>query len=305
MRPSLVRKLCATVLLYCAFSQLFLLYRWLDKHKDYSYSTSVIEINDNKQHELLVVVPGFGDITRLQTLKQSLNSIDTSYNFQCLIYVYNKTLLNQVKHEISYCDIQYNVGLWTHHMSKVQLFDTITHVAILMDDIDISSIDILNFLHIQNQSSFNVASASIADRHYPAMRTRDQCLSHQTNFTDILFTIFDRNAWLCWQKHINLDINHYGWGYDVTFNILCNVSIGIIDDNATAIHVGGPCEGGGACTRSYNSDAASNQMLSWIQFAFKTFNGTILSRNEADNYFKYVTLERSETFPRCSLYRKE
>eukprot|EP01084_Bolivina_argentea_P287235 492825_1 len=279
MRPSLVRKLCATVLLYCAFSQLFLLYRWLDKHKDYSYSTSVIEINDNKQHELLVVVPGFGDITRLQTLKQSLNSIDT------------------IKHEISYCDIQYNVGLWTHHMSKVQLFDTITHVAILMDDIDISSIDILNFLHIQNQSSFNVASASFPHHHYPAMHTRDQCLSHQTNFTDILFTIFDRNAWLCWQKHINLDINHYGWGYDVTFNILCNVSIGIIDDNATAIHTGS--------TRSYRGGVAWKQMLSWIQFAFRTFNGTNLSRNEAKNYFRYVSLERSKTFPICSLYRKE
>eukprot|EP01084_Bolivina_argentea_P058524 106858_1 len=311
MKVPLSRQLAISSVILLFTSLSYLTFIQIDKPDNTHYPSIQAIAISNKQSEsaqereykLLVVVPGTGDATRIPTLQKSLltfkdsqQSTEINYDFQCVIYVYNWTLLDQIKHDIHYCDIQYNVGLWTDHMSKVQLFDGTTHVAILMDDFDISSIDTVNFLNIMKKSKFDVASAALPQWHYPAMHTRDLCLSHQTNFADVTFTIFAANAWLCWQNHINLDINHYGWGYDVTFNKLCNVSIGIIDDHATAVHM--------SDSRSYNTIPAMNQLWTWIQFVFESNDHVVLSLESAKNYWKYVNFERPLTFPMCTLYRK-
>jgi len=145
-----------------------------------------------------------------------------------------------------------------------------THVAVLMDDIDVktNNVSAARMIDRMDSKGYQMVSAAVPGWSKPAMSPRSECRSHETGFIDVLFAIYERESWLCWQRSIDLGINSFGWGYDLTFSDLCNASVGVIDTDQ-AIHYEPPefaCKGGGGggCTRSYNKGAAMNQMFSWI-----------------------------------------
>jgi Protein of unknown function (DUF707) len=96
--------------------------------------------------------------------------------------------------------------------------------------------------------------------HYFAHEQHAHCQAHQTGFVEMLFTVFTKEKWMCWQDNLDLEINEYGWGYDFALADLCNASLGIID-HETAFHRAPLSDGGSA---SYDHGKAGEQMGTWI-----------------------------------------
>lgn len=298
--------------------------------------------NSSMKKNLTVVVPGFGDMSRMLVLKQSLITIKRSlesrrYGFDCLVYVYKQDILKKAIDELPFCQVQPNPGgLWTHHMKQVPPLDPTTfqtHVAVLMDDIDVFThrLDAAHMLDRMEQKGYQMASSSFprGSVHREGLFQRADCQSHETGYVDILFTIFDWKTWKCWQDHIDLEINPYGWGYDVLVGDLCgggggggrqddddhavkthNNKIGVIDQRAMAIHVTHPCGGasgennkeGGCRKSSYDTNTARRQMEAWIvHVAAKTRGHNLpVPSNTSEAYdYRASVLERWKQYPRC------
>ena len=152
------------------------------------------------------------------------------------------------------------------------------------------------------------------------MQPRVGCVSHETGYTDILFTVFDAQAWRCWQSQIDLDMNPSGWGYDMTLVDMCDVKIGIMDD-MVAIH-NEPLE------RTYEETAALDQMWGWVDHVAEVYEkehkktlpgyavldeeeitgslalyindeGDYLTNATKGELYRYRVIERHQTYPQC------
>jgi hypothetical protein len=145
---------------------------------------------------VLVVVPGIGDMRRLRNLKSSLLQLRKTFSADCLVIVWNASAMEQVKEELQFCHVQYNSGMWTDHIKLVTSdhptinFGHLTHVAILIDDIDVSQVHFTKFLNLMTISGYGMASASFSQWHYPVMHRRSVCTSHRSDYADILFSVF-------------------------------------------------------------------------------------------------------------------
>jgi Protein of unknown function (DUF707) len=210
---------------------------------------------------LLVVVPGLGYSERVETLQKSIAAISKSleqenYGFDCLVYVWNAKILGNATESLkSYCRVRFNQGLWTHHMAKVPP-TTASHVAILMDDIDATGVDMVDTLGTMEKSGFGAASPVVDDPDYPFTRRRANCLSHRTDFVNVFFTVMTTPVWQCWQSNIDIEFNKHGWGLDTTLSDLCNTTIGIIDAyEIVHMQVG---------ATSYSRAKAKLEMWRWI-----------------------------------------
>jgi len=290
-----------------------------------SYVTFSAEDDYNttrKYYEVLVVVPGLGDMNRFSILNKSLLALENSMEksksgFRCLIYVYEQRIWQNASQAFQQCNLVYNEGLWTHHMKQVPnagetttttttaaaaaaaatmgTTTTTTHVALLLDDVDVSSINMTDFLHTMTQANYSMASASTRwSNHKVPMTQREECISHRSDFADILFAVFQLDAWLCWQNQIDLDINKMGWGYDVTFHQLCKASVGVID---TALFKKLRHGKNGA---TYNWNSAAQQMHRWIEYV-----QNYTDEEDAKKYFHHIAKEKVKLFPRCDLNRTQ
>ena len=217
----------------------------------------------------LLIVCGHGVAERSPILYRSVRSIQTDLEvegvrFRCLLFVHNLSLLESVKSEFTMCDVRANSGgLWTDHMASVPNAPEEDVIGLLMDDVDTGTVNAASLVRTMQAHGFDVASPSFPKWHYDVMHPRQGCLLHGAEFVDILFTVMSRDAWICWQKHLDLEINRYGWGYDRTFSKLCDVRIAVMDQQV-ANHVGPECETGGECSRTYDSAKARKQMLAWL-----------------------------------------
>ena len=266
---------------------------------------------DADRQKLHVVVPGMGDLKRLPILKKSLEGLKKSvhasgdWEFSCEVLIWKNEIFSSVSQALgTSCRVHYSQGLWTNHMLSAKLSEGFSHVAILMDDMDVSSMDVPDFMSTMRLSDYDVASAAIPGWHYPALHPRQACDSHQTDFVDILFAVFTAAAWDCWIRNIDLQANQYGWGYDVTFADNCQMKVGVID-SFEGLHVSNnksisPCTTGGECTRSYNTSIASEQMHQWIASSRK-----LQSQEQAQEYWNYVAFERPKSFPTCTKYASQ
>ena len=278
----------------------------LRKNDDLFPSFSVKTSDHHWQTVVEIIVPGFGDLTRLGGLKKSLETLmmTSGVLLGCQVYVYNSTILSIARDELSFCEVRLSLGRWTDHMKAVDEFPVIarhtaTHIAVLIDDIDTTEINFFRFIQLMKHSDFGVASASISQWHYSAMHEREKCSTHQSDYTDILFTVFTIASWGCWVNLLRKSPeNSFGWGFDIVLADQCNVSIGIIDE-AKASHAG-ICDNGGDCTRSYNESLALSQLWQYIQKQTQASN-----ENEARNFHHFVTNDRPKSFPICHLWREE
>mmetsp|Transcript_63203 Transcript_63203/g.105161 ORF Transcript_63203/g.105161 Transcript_63203/m.105161 type:complete len:1055 (+) Transcript_63203:132-3296(+) len=209
--------------------------------------------------QLVVVVPGHGKKSRtkhlfrsLQWLKQSV--IEHSIRFECEVFVYESIVVARI--EALGCNIHLAKGMWTDFMK--QATSDAQFVALMMDDVDVSDINPIPFMLTMQEFGLDVASPAVHDWHLALMRPVKDSVVRNTSYVDMLFTIFTRTAWQCWQKEINVEVNHLGWGYDLTLHKACGVSVGIIDEHAIShINV--------AEQRTYSHQEALKQMIKWVQ----------------------------------------
>ena len=183
---------------------------------------------------VLVVVPGIGDMSRLTNLKASLLQLRKTSSADCLVIVWNASAMKQFKEELQFCHVQYNSGMWTDHMKLITSdhpkinFGRLTHVAILIDDIDVRNVHLTKFLNLMRISGYGMASASFNQWHYPVMHSRRVCSSHRSDFSDILFSVFTIPTWICWLSLITED-NRIGWGYELVLNGKSNETVVFIE----------------------------------------------------------------------------
>lgn len=173
-----------------------------------------------------------------------------------------------------------------------------THVILMMDDIDASRVQLPTMIHTMQNVGYAVASPSLPGWQTSSLLQRHHCLAHRSDHVDILFAVFTKPAWDCWQNMIHAGMqNHHGWGFDLTFSEYCNIPLGIID-HEMALHDPEECQSGGDCTeRSYDSEVARAEMDQWIMDA----NVGVDTVEEADAYFKHVAFLRPTTFDYCDL----
>ena len=94
------------------------------------------------------------------------------------------------------------------------------------------------------------------------MHPRD-CISHETAYTDILFTVFDAKTWACWQSLLDLDMNPFGWGHDMTVGDMCDAKIGV-SDQVRAYH-------NEVEERTYGEEEALEQMWNWVNHVAEVY----------------------------------
>lgn len=254
-------------------------------------NVAAVSFELNSYKSVLVVVPGIGNMRNLENLFTSLSAIKDSldkanYGFDCIVYVWKEEILNATSNRLKHlCRAKFNKGMWTHHMKRTPSTNA-SHVAVLIDDIDASKVDVFRTLDLMERSGFDGASPASYDRtSFDCMRRRDNCLSHRTDFVNFLFTIMKTWVWNCFQSHINVEMNDYGWGMDICFSDLCNASLGIID-NYTIFH---PND----ATSSYDYKLADKQMRAYINS--KTGHENI------DYYTNCIIVNRTSRFSACTL----
>jgi len=249
---------------------------------------------------VLVVVPGIGDMRRLTNLKSSLLQLRKTSSTDCLVIVWNASAMEQIKEELQFCHVQYNSGMWTDHMKLVTSdhpkinFGLLTHVAVLIDDIDVSKVHFTKFLNLMRIAGYGMASASFSQWHYHVMHRRSVCTSHRSDYADILFSVFTIPTWLCWLSLITED-NRIGWGYDLVLSGKCNVTVDVIDE-FEAFH-DGQCENGGDCTRSYNETLALSQLWKFI-----IDSTTATNEDEAHTFLAEITANRPKNYMLCDFW---
>lgn len=108
------------------------------------------------------------------------------------------------------------------------------------DDIDIMDFDVENFLEIMQKNELSVAQPALMygqnashaiTAHHPSYTK-----GRFTDFVEIMVPVFRRDAWGKWWDMLEWDTNFWGWGYDLIFKSLKNISkMGIIDAQ-TVLH---------------------------------------------------------------------
>ena len=172
------------------------------------------------------------------------------YEFHCIVYIWNEHILA-------------NVTKVLPGPVKQGLVDTIygkgssnncNHVAILIDDINASEVDMVDTIDILEKSGFGATSPAADDSLYPSMTGHTNCHSDGTDFVNIFLTVMKALVWKCWQLNIDLELNAYGWGMDLTLSDICNTTLGIIDDYKI-VHIG--------TSTTYKKGLAQSQMETW------------------------------------------
>ena len=241
---------------------------------------STIQNASVQNTSVLLVIPGHGGLKRWNLLQLSIRALRKSVknsfqNFKCEIYSYNPTYTPQLKSK-KLCTIVENRGYWTHHMSKVNATGY-SHIAVMMDDVNATRVNLPRAIRTMNRFGFDVASAGMEQWHYSHMNPHPSCLGHAVNFVDVLFTIFTAHMWDCWVRQIDLDVNPIGWGYDLTMRDLCHSKAGVLDKEI-ARHGHGKLPGDavfGAKSRSYDTKAAVQQLRQWVGKVYGITNSTL------------------------------
>lgn len=224
----------------------------------HSFKEGWMACNSKSVKQFHVVVPGHGSPKRskamMNTIRRLRVNIPVHTLFSCSIYVYNLSL----NLPSNICEIHHRRGFWTDFMQIVE--PKYDYIGLLMDDVYVENNDMNSFFKLMDVYDVDVAAAALPNWHWHIMKKRDDCLLRRTRYTDMLFTVFKKSAFVCWQNQINTTLNRMGWGYDLTFKRSCSVNIAILDTH-TAIHMSGERRGQ---DRLYDEKYAFEDMWNWL-----------------------------------------
>jgi hypothetical protein len=300
--------------------------KWL-----YSNTRLLVIVPGHGQSERLPQLKKSLRALQRSALSSATNDIHSNANgtiaFHCIVYVWNRAVLQHTAEQLhDCCTVEYSEGMWTDHMHKVPdpptvmvtavnnnstnnnntlntttttCHESATHVAVLLDDVDASDIDLPSFFRTMALVNYSVATAAIPDWHYSSIRPRPECLAHRTGHADVLFTVYTARMWKCWiDKNMNRDVNRYGWGFDVTMADVCDATVGVVDHVVGIHNPVCPDDQPYCVTRSYSDTTAKMQMIQWIRNSMN-----LTTEYEVDQYYKFVVDRRPWSFPYCDLPR--
>lgn len=172
-----------------------------------------------------LLIPGHGEETRVSNLVRTIDRISPQ---SCTVYTYRST---SFRHDACTIISFFQNMLWTMAMKDYIPKYAALDVLLVIDDVIVPPNDILSLY----RPNAPVLSASIFNWHHKVMRPSSQRVWKKTSYVDILTVRFSPDAWKCWRKNINLEINTFGWGYDISFQRLCKFDM-YIQNNCTVRH---------------------------------------------------------------------
>lgn len=222
----------------------------------------------------LVVVPGFGgDKRRYEIVAKNLKSLRESFSdFDCIIYQWRKI---EIDHErLRPCQIidvyaqkrrsmekdQSNFTatvnmvydkaeleaeelavkrLWTFWMKIVRekAIAEHSHVMLMLDDVDITNVDIDKMLRVMAFNNVTIGAPSITGSEIPSMAPETkQAVGRRVTYIEMQLTVFTPEMYKCWQTLIDLQMNPYGWGMDQFLQSVCQPKQALIDNCGAAHH---------------------------------------------------------------------
>ena len=239
----------------------------------------LLTLKPKETRSLHVVVPGHGDPRRTPLLLHSLDTLrrNKPYNvhLSCTIYVYNHSLEVYPKNEEftreNRCELFVQKGLWTDFM-KMET-GTTDYVLVMMDDVSPYNVCLGSMLQTMEQHGIDEFSPSILPSwNWKNMMQGSGSLFKRVKMVDTLFAMFKRPAFECWKSKIDLELNHFGWGYDVAFSQSCNASVAVSDQHLLLHATGAP--GDGNKERLYNETETFRQMWAYLKMRLDwKFNG--------------------------------
>lgn len=210
-----------------------------------------------------LVIPGHGDPRNSAGLARTVARIlDTAaFAVSCVVYVYSPNVTRAGALAGLPCDVRRASGFWTDFMRReARVRDA--HVLLAMDDVVPSdAFNTTAFVQTLERHRFDVLSAGVGATDgyvHTTMRPRADCSTYATNYIDMLFVLFAPDAWRCWTSRIDTRVNRLGWGYDVTFQRLCGVRIGVSHEFHVMhrrLH---------SSVRSYSRREALRQQAAWF-----------------------------------------
>ena len=229
-------------------------------------------------------IPGHGDAARAGVLRRSIEMLRRTLRpsgmcFDCRIFLYKKT-----SHPLPPgCTLVSQQGLWTNFILDVPVRDH-KYVAILMDDVDASNVDLASFVRTLEAHSLDMAAAAVDSRwHWTVMMpSEDNCVVREVQYADTLFSVFKAKSFECWRGQIDLTVNPSGWGYDATFPSRCGASIGVLDHHRVT-HTGKE--------RTYDGRRAQGQL--------RTYLGNWLNGTEGADAYMQRVMSRAHETARC------
>ena len=196
-----------------------------------------------------LLIPGHGHEHRVSNVRLIVDRVEPT---RCTIFMFNKTSLREPR-----CDLVYTTkkALWTTFMKQFKVVQQNLDILLIIDDVVVSE----KIKRLYRSPGQDVVSASILNWHYRVMRpmNRFKHTLRKTLYVDMLAVRFSPSIWNCWVKQIDLSINPFGWGYDVSFHKSCKPNM-YIQDNCTVIH---PSHQNGA---TYSHRLAHKGQTMWL-----------------------------------------
>jgi hypothetical protein len=213
----------------------------------------------------LFVFPGFGGNKKwVDLIEKNLKSLNSTLgSFDCVVYQYKTAEFDRER--LKPCRIVDNHvdegHLWTFWMKNVSQSDleSHSHLALLLEDVDISGVDVENLLRIMAYHSATIVSPALDEPaktqsglyHHPSMQPTNAEVGRIVRYIDPQFTVFTLEAYKCWQNMFDLAINPIGWGYGRLVNSVCDAKMAVLDCVGIGHHMG--------TKSSYDSSQAKNQ----------------------------------------------
>jgi len=198
----------------------------------------------------LFFFPGFGGNSEwLGLMEKNLKSLQKQIgSFDCIIFQYKTAKFDgQRVKPCRIMDNHINEGhLWTFWMQQVsrQDIESHSHVAFLLENVDISQVDVEKQLRIMTFYNATVSSPAFDEGrgspyHHDIMRRNNAAkIGRLVTYIDPQFMIFTPEKYTCWQNMIDSKINSVGWGYDRMLHSVCDARMVILDQIGIGHHMG-------------------------------------------------------------------
>ena len=191
-------------------------------------------------------------LAQINILKKTC--VDSNIELNCIAFTNDKemqsiiienVLNNTVALSAPNCTLQFVEGNLPQQVTQIPVGDRVfDFVAIMMSDTNLrphkdskkgsayNNVHIPSFISTMQSMKYDLCSASILNHKlFRFMRPRPDCIARTSYFVPIHLAIYTSKAIMCLQRHVKNHINYRGdmFPYAVSFRMVCNVSIGILD----------------------------------------------------------------------------
>jgi len=207
---------------------------------------------------LMVLVPGLGERDRVYKVRSNLvwlrrQVMRVGIKVDCVIYVYKR--LNLSRSEFSPCQLIHREGQFPKAIKRLPQKRWVRHAWVLLFFADhmapALNVDLCTMIAAMTTYNLDVVSPSYDqsrppvivpgfgphEKHGVMKRHAGEPVGRLTNFVEWNLSLLTPRAFQCLQQIIQLNINQFGWGYDLLFPKACRsrywfnrtLRIGVLD----------------------------------------------------------------------------